>query len=426
MPAIIEFPTIVQQAVKEFGVVFANEPERRHFAEYLTGLFVAERKSVSGINSEFAVTTDQSCLNRWITEVDWDEIDLNDRRLAWLQHDASTRYSAQGVIAVDDTLIDHEGKLIEDVGWFWDHADKRHLIAHDYLVANYVCTSGKHYALEFRRFRKREDCERTAAELAAQPGGASAASEKDRRLATFKNHTELFKELVDWVVAREIPGDFAFDCYFTNAEILNHINAQERGYAGDLKFNRKVWFRGVEMKASEMARLIGSADRKLVEIGARRQWYFTKTIHIPGVDHAVRIVILWDRKNGAEPAKMVVTNRTYWDVTRILRVYRKRWTGTETFHRDGKQELGLGDCQLRSGEGQTRHFYLVMMAHSLAVAELGQGRARGWARVKLTTIGEACRAVMRETLGKTIEWAVERAVSDGWDCGRIRAHLALT
>jgi hypothetical protein len=44
----------------------------------------------------------------------------------------------------------------------------------------------------------------------------------------------------------------------------------------------------------------------------------------------------------------------------------------------------------------------------------------------MTTIGEACRAVMRETLGKTITWVVERAVSDGWDCGHITAHLALT
>lgn len=253
-----------------------------------------------------------------------------------------------------------------------------------------------------------------------------AASEKEQRLATFKGHTELFKELVDGVVEWQIPGDFAFDCYFTNAEILNHINGTGRGYVGDLKFNRKVWFKGVERKASEMAKLIGAEDRKRVEIGDRRQWYFTKTIHIPGVDHAVRIAILWDRKNAAEPAKMVVTNRTFWEVTRILRVYRRRWTGTETFHRDGKQELGLGDCQLRSGEGQTRHFYLVMMAHSLAVAELGQNRVRDWARVKLTTIGEACRAVMRETLGKTITWAVERALSDGWDCGRITAHLALT
>ena len=41
----------------------------------------------------------------------------------------------------------------------------------------------------------------------------------------------------------------------------------------------------------------------------------------------------------------------------MLRVYRHRWTGTETFHRDGKQQLGLGDCQVRSGKGQTRHVY---------------------------------------------------------------------
>ena len=72
MPAIIEFPTLVQHAVEQFGAVFGNAPERRHFAEYLTGLLVAEKKTVSGINAEFAQTTDQSCLNRWITEVDWD------------------------------------------------------------------------------------------------------------------------------------------------------------------------------------------------------------------------------------------------------------------------------------------------------------------------------------------------------------------
>jgi hypothetical protein len=30
----------------------------------------------------------------------------------------------------------------------------------------------------------------------------------------------------------------------------------------------------------------------------------------------------------------------------MLLVYRHRWTGTETFHRDGKQQLGLGDCQM--------------------------------------------------------------------------------
>jgi hypothetical protein len=403
MPAIVGFPTIVEEAVKEFGLIFSNEPERRHFAEYLTGLLIAERKTISGINAEFAITTDQSCLNRWITEVNWDEKLLNEKRLEWLQRDPATRYSAQGVIPIDNTLVSHEGKLIEDVGWFWDHADKRHLIAHDYLIANYVCTSGKHYALEFRRFKKKED----------DP-------------TTFKNHTELFKELVDWVVERSIPGDFAFDCYFTNAEILNYINSKNRSYVGDLKFNRKIWVDGREIKASEFAETIPSDIRKAVQIGDNKQWYFTKTICIPDVNHPVRIIILWDRKNGREAVKMVVTNRTYWEVTRILRVYRKRWTGTETFHRDGKQHLGMGDCQLRSGEGQTRHFYLVMLVHSLLVAKLRQGRACEWAQNMLTTIGEACRSIKRETLSKTISWVIDRFSLDGWSKDKIYTHLALT
>ena len=138
MPGIVKFPFIVEKAVDTFGHHFANEPERRHFAEYLTGLFVAKSKTVAGMNAEFAVTTDQSCLNRWLTEVKWDETQLNQDRLKWWQEQTSTRYSERGVIPLDNVLINHEGKLIEDVGYFWDHADKRHLMAHDVLIINYT------------------------------------------------------------------------------------------------------------------------------------------------------------------------------------------------------------------------------------------------------------------------------------------------
>ncbi|MBK9712891.1 MAG: hypothetical protein IPO81_16490 [Kouleothrix sp.] len=57
----MEFPTVVQDLLTQYADLFANEPERRHFAEYLIGLFIAERKTVSAINRAFAVTTDQSC-----------------------------------------------------------------------------------------------------------------------------------------------------------------------------------------------------------------------------------------------------------------------------------------------------------------------------------------------------------------------------
>ena len=404
MPAIVEFPTLAQEIIDQYGDLFAYEPTRTHLGEYITGLLVAERKSVRGINSEFAVTTDQSCLNRWITEVGWDEQALNERRLAKLQEQPETRYARSGVIPIDDTLIDHDGKLIQDAGKFWDHADQRYLIAQDYLIVNYVCPSGKHYPLEFRRFRKRDACE-----LAGTP---------------FKDHTVLFQELVDWVVARQIPGTFAFDCYFTHADNLNHLQAKQRAYVGDLKTNRKVYFQGQELRADAVAALIPVTDRKLVEINGRSQYYFTKTIRIPDVDHPVRLVILWKHREDKEPCKMLVTNCTRWEITRILQVYTQRWTGTETFHRDGKQQLGMGDCQLRTAQSQTRHMYLVFLVYSQIVLHLRQDRAQDWAGMHLMTVGEACRAALRETLGKTLEWALQRA-SEGWTPVQIKAELAL-
>ena len=411
MPGIVEFPRVVQDAVERYADLFANECQRRHFAEYLTGLFIAERKTVLGINGEFAQTTDQSCLNRFLTAADWDVEDLNRRRLDELQEDPSTRYSDHGVIPIDNTLVDRDGLLIPDAGWYWDHAEQRNKIAQDYLFINYVCASGKHYPVEFRLFRKQEICE-----AMGEP---------------FRNHTALCCELIDWACERNIPGDFAMDCYFTSAEVLNHIHekkdhfGQPRCYVGDLKSNRKLQWKGQVIKANDLAASIAPSDRKELRIGEKRQWYFTVTVRIPDVRHKVRIVILWRYRNDAEPRKILVTNRITWEVSRIVRVYRHRWTGTETFHRDGKQQLGLGDCQLRDVQGQTRHMYLVMLAYSLLMGQLKQSRAREWALQRLTTIGEACRAMLRESLRTTLAWAIEQVTQREQSVGDVIARLGL-
>jgi hypothetical protein len=223
--------------------------------------------------------------------------------------------------------------------------------------------------------------------------------------------------LIDQVCQRKIPGTFTWDSYFTNARTMNHVHRQKdsrgnpRAYVGDLKSNRKVIWKGVEQSISEVAKSIPVQDRKEIRRGDKRQWYFTATMKIPKVNHKVRIVILWDQRRDKKTRKLLVTNRTNWEVRRILWVYRDRWTGTETFHRDGKQELGMGDCQLRDGLGQTRHMYLVMLAYSLLTSQLKQARARDWAFCKLMTIGEASRAMLRESLRQTLTWAVDQIVN---------------
>jgi hypothetical protein len=411
MPAIVDYPLVVHQALDEFGDLFANEPQRRHFAEYLTGLFVAERKNVTAINREFAQTTDPSCLNRFLTEVEWDVQGLNQRRLDWLQEDSSTRYHERGVIPIDNVLIDHDGKLIEDAGWFWDHAEERYKIAHDYLIINYVCPSGKHYPLDFRRFKKRQQCE----------------AEK----VPFIDHTQLCKDLIDFVCTEKIPGAFTFDSYFTNAPILNHIHSkqlgegQPRAYVGSLKFNRKLQYQGRTLKASELAAQVPTQARKAMPRGERTQWYFTAVVRIPDVGHKVRVVILWAKQEDEQARIILVTNRITWEARRIVRVYGDRWTGTETFHRDGKQQLGMGDCQLRDGQGQTRHMYLVLLAYSLLVRQLRCDRSWEWASQWLTTIGQACRAIAAETLRTTLAWAIRMVTQQGHNLNQVFSRLGL-
>lgn len=405
MPAIVRFPDVVLKALEHFGPLCQNKAQRTHLAEYLTGLYVAERKTVHGIQAEFFESADQSCLNRWLGEAPWDPNALNEARLQWLQQEKDTRYSKFGVIAIDDTLIDRYGKFIEDVGYFWDHAEERSKLAHDIMIANYVAPSGKHYPLDFRRFKKEDQC---------------LAEGVD-----FKNHTALFLELVDFCVERDIPGAFAFDSYFTNAECLNPLNERRRDYVGDLKFNRKVVWNGREMSADEMAASIPFESRKPVPDDPKGQYYFRKSIRIPKLDHKVKVLILWKDATVAVASKILITNQTNWEVTRIRGVYLRRWTGTETFHRDGKQHLGFGDCQLRSGEGQTRHMYLVFLAYSLLLPQVRGSRVRNWSSALAETIGEACRGVLRDTLGKTIRWALDKALSHAWSPDHICAALAL-
>ena len=393
MPTIVDFPTIVKQALEVFGDLFDNEPARRHFAEYLTGLMVAERKTVSGINREFAITTDQSCLNRWLTASTWDEKAFNDRRLAWLQHHPQTRYSARGVIAIDNTLVDHAGQLIEDVGWFWDHAAERYVIAHDYISSNYVCPSGRHYPIEWRRFKKRDAC----------------------RAGEFKDHTTLCQELIDDAIARGIPGDFTFDSYFTSAKVLNHLHGQQRAYVGDLKLNRNVVYDGREQQLTAVAQQIRWQDKKPIRSGNRQYWYFSKRMRIPDVDHPVRIVLFWKKREEQGASKALVSNRVVWEVIRMLLVYRHRWTGTETFHRDGKQQLGLGDCQVRSGAGQTRHVYLVSAAYSLLMRSLHQNRPQDWARLDADDHRRSLSGGQSRELG----------ADDRLDCGRAEGRAVV-
>jgi hypothetical protein len=425
MAIAVRFPDTLASFTKHFAGVFRNEPQKNHFSEYLLGLICSENKTVTGIRDFYAFSKDQSSLNKFLVKASWDEEQFNEERLTWLQQQKKTKYHERGVIAIDNVLVDHEGKLIEDAGFFWDHAEHRHKIAHDYLIANYVCPNDYHYPLYSFRFQKKEKEKSDKNDKNKESKSKLKRAKKeqeDTNEKPFENHHVLFRKLVSKVCSQAIPGDFAFDSYFCHAENLNYINSfqdrhgRPRAYVGDLKFNRNLLCgNGKKRKASEWAASILPEQKKeLKEKNGKTQWYFTLCVEVPKTDHKIRIVFLWKDREDKKPSKILISNRTTWDVCRIVGVYRKRWTGTETFHRDGKQLLGMGDCQLRNGLGQTRHMYLVFAAYSFLMVQINKDCCVEKAKKPmLMTIGDGCRSITREVFRTMLDWTIRQVTKRG-------------
>src|SRR5215470_19199424 len=137
---------------------------------------------------------------------------------------------------------------------------------------------------------------------------------------------------------------------------------------------------GREQQLREVARQMPWEAKKPVRMGSTRSWSFSHQMRISEVAQPVRVWLCWRERGDHEASKALVSHRLGWEVIRLVVVYRHRWTGTETFQRDGKPPLGLGDCQVRSGAGQPRHVYLVSTAYSLLRRSLGQTRLQDWAR----------------------------------------------
>ncbi|MDR1480154.1 MAG: IS701 family transposase, partial [Planctomycetaceae bacterium] len=70
------------------------------------------------------------------------------------------------------------------------------------------------------------------------------------------------------------------------------------------------------------------------------------------------------------------------------------------------------------------HTYFVMLAYSLLVRELDKTSLSEWASVKLTTIGESCRAMLKESLRNMINWLIDRLDFTGKTAKRMQALLA--
>ena len=308
---------------------------------YVTGLAATSSKTVTGIAREVLPAGSDRALNKFITEYNWDEDELNHERLEELQNHGETRWSKDGYIVIDDSVLQRTGKELPGAGSFYDHSEGEPVWGQDIVYAFYTDHKTS-YPLAFRQYEKadgEEDVEATKYELAQ----------------------EIITELEEEI---GVPAaTYLFDSWFAHdSGLIKHVESHQKDWIGPLRSNRQVTFADEEKRVDALAESIDTEER---EIDDEVYNIWTKTLPVSKLGE-VRLVITEKEVDEDEenPVKYLATNKVDAPSAHIIRSYSRRWR-IETFFEDSKEDLGLGGCEVRDSDGASRHWHLQMLTYSL-------------------------------------------------------------
>ena len=387
MLPIVSHPSVVSFGMSIFEKVF-SKPQLRHFGKYVTGLIACTNRTVQGINDSFFGHPDQSALNHFLTDSPWNDEELGQRRHEFVRDRLGEFGLRGGIFIVDDTISHHVGKHMEGAGWHHDASKGKSVWGHQLVTSHYV-KRWLSIPLDFRMYIKEE-----------QAGGK------------FRTKPEFARELVEQAVKHGIHFScVVFDTWYFSVDFADFLEGLGKDWVTRCKSNRVV-ISGVRRPISGWAGDLPKKDFERIVLerkdGSKEIYYAcSRTVRLEGFEKRVRVVVSYSEEKfeKREDPYFYCTNRTDWEVRRIMRAYAKRFE-VDAFYKDAKQNLGMEEYELRKIGGIKRHLQMILTAHTLL--SLGPAdRAAGKAITCLETIGAACRQAFAEILRSFIQAVLE-------------------
>lgn len=383
--------------------------QRKHVKAYVTGLVGSSNKTIQGIANRVLPAKDERTLNNFLNDYNWDEELLNQERIDLLQDHGDTRMSKKGVVAIDDTLNDKFGKDIPGTDWFYDH-NEDHTVWSQNLVFSLYADHKTSYPLDFQLVDK---------------DGLSKI--------------KLAKQLIDHAEAAGAPAaTYVYDSWFSSKEVNEHVESYNKDWITLLPVNRKIKYDGEWLSVDELYKRVELTERT-VDDETYKIW--TQKRPIKSLDAEKKVLLVepveedddesdeQDEESSPEQDtaetsaadeesedeedepefRCLVTNKIDAPSAHLIRLYTRRWR-IETFFRDSRQDLGLGDCEVRNERGAKRHWHLVMLAYSLlrlGISHSALGRAISTA----SSIRGDLKHALKESVYDLFHWAISNADS---------------
>ncbi|MDJ1433797.1 IS701 family transposase [Halostagnicola sp. A-GB9-2] len=348
--------------------------QKHHSKTYVTGLVAASNKTVQGISNHVLPAKSERALNKFLTEYDWDEDQLNKERLALLQQANDTKWSSEGVVIIDDTFTHKTGEQIPNVGKFYDHTVPGYIWGQNLIYALYADEKTT-YPLGFRLYEK----------------------DAQRRI-------ELAIELVDELIEIGVPADtYLFDMSYCSEEFVSHLETHSKEWVSAVKSDARVVYGGERIRVDVLCQRIDTVPRT---IDGETYHIWTQKRDVSRLGEVKLLITKKESRNeGEEPSvKYIVSNKIDAPASHLIELYAMRWR-VETFFRDTKQDLGFGDCELRHVAGASGDWHLLMLAYSLL--KLGAAHsAVGTILERATSLRNDIKRSFRESVHNLLSWAL--------------------
>lgn len=306
----------------------------RHVINYISGLIASDKKTVKKIAKACPDEKHSSALNRILTEAKFEKQRLEEAYLKKIRHFFK---SSKVYLLIDDTLVEHDGKHIEESQKHFDHTKNTYIQGHQFFTA-ILYTPFLQLPLFPELYSKNTD-----------------------------SKIQMTKELVEKLTGARIRiHTILFDSWYSDKNLIKMCIKASIRVICRIKSNRKV-------------RLFKARNYHSLSFISEKTYY--EKFYEYRSDN--KIYAVWSRKaylTGLPLSRLVtsreVVNKTFGDQTayylstnlgdtheEIIQAYKTRWV-IETYHRDIKQNLGFAGAYFRKKEGIVRHAIFVAIAYA--------------------------------------------------------------
>jgi len=356
-----------------------TRPQYKNFRDFVLGLIVSDNKTIQEINDCFG-RVDQSSLNRFLTLSEWDAAKINNKRISQIK---SYHKIKKGIFICDPTFLQKFGKMMEYANYHYNGMTKKEEWGY-FLVNSFFTDGNVEFPVCADFYLRKED-----------------ADEKH----PFKTLREICLEQLDYAMKRLPIWLFIADAGLYADFLIQDIRSRGLKYILGTRITNNISIdRKKRISIEKYMQTLTDDDFKIHIFDGEA--YFLHSVDVSERNVGREKLLISYKAGDEENIRINVTNITHHSDNSLLCLLLKRWK-IEVWHRDGKQHLGLEDCQVRKFSAIQKVVCAILVAYTQLILMKEDRLLKPLKRI-LKTIGESCRYLRLIALKGTF-WLKQKA-----------------